>query len=83
MHGTQNSQYNHAENKDEGLTLSDLKTYYKAIIIKTCGTGNKERHRNPWNRIESPETNPHTYDQLIFNKSINIIQGGKHNLFYK
>ena len=35
MHGTQNSQYNHAENKDEGLTLSDLKTYYKAIIIKT------------------------------------------------
>lgn len=35
MHGTQNSQYNHAENKDEGLKLSDLKTYYKAIVIKT------------------------------------------------
>lgn len=84
MHGTQTSRYNYAENKDEGLRLSDLKTQHKAIVVKTvCGTGNKDRRRNPRNRTEGPETNPYTQEQLIFNRSINTIQGEKHSFFNK
>ena len=30
-----------------------------------------------WNRKESPELNPHTYSQLIFNKGGESIQWGK------
>ena len=36
-----------------------------------------------WNRIESPEINPQTYDQLIFNKGDKNIQWKKENLLSK
>ena len=43
----------------------------------------QNRNTDRWNRIESPETNPCTYDQLIYNKEGKIIQWRKESLFNK
>ena len=67
------------KNRVGGPTPLNFKTYYKAPVFKTLCFWHEVRHRDHWNKIESPDIN-HTTG---FIKGANTIQWGKNRPFNK
>ena len=72
----QPTQYWGKKNKVGGLTLSDLKTYYKDTLINTVWYWQNKRQIDNGTK-QRKETDLYKYSQLIFDKGAKAMHGAK------
>jgi hypothetical protein len=64
-----------------GITMPDLRLYYRPILIKIAWYWYNDRPEDQWNRIKDPEMKPHTCGHVIFDKGAKTIQWKKRQHF--
>ena len=74
----QNSQNNLKKNKVRRIIQLDLKTYYKATVVKTVWYQHKEKHER---EKQKAQEQTQTYGQLIFNQDAKDEPSGKGQSF--
>jgi hypothetical protein len=66
-----------------GTMISDIKLYYRVIVIKTTWYWYRDRCVDKLNRTDYTEINPHTYGHLIFGIEAKNLQLEKESIFNK
>ena len=68
------------ETEESDFLTSD---YTTKLIIKIIRSWAKDGYTDPWNKIGSPETMPHTHGLLVFDRGGINMQQSKGNLLNK
>ena len=58
-----------------GITIPDIKFYYRATVMKISWYRHKNRKVDQWNWIKDPDINLNTYEHLVFDKELKLYSG--------